>query len=157
MPVLISICQYCTVLSVLPERNAGSNACCCFNACCCNNAASRGLTVPLTVLLCYNTVTNSLSHLLRTTAPGRGSTVLHQLHSAWRPRQRGQHLLHEPVPRRPRDRPAAHVRLNLEDALPANYGHASCLKGTWHTKSAAPQAASCGMSSLAAMVCFQSR
>ena len=64
MPELMNICQYCTVL---PERNAGFNACCCFNA------ASHGLTVPLTVLLCYDIVTSS--HLLSTPAPGRGSST----------------------------------------------------------------------------------
>ena len=56
---------------VLPERNAG--CCGCFNACCCFNASGHGLTVPLTVLLCYDFVTNS--HLLSTPAPCRGSST----------------------------------------------------------------------------------
>ena len=58
-------------------------------------------------------------------------------HHAWRARRARQGGLHEPVPR-PRDRRAVHLRLKLVDAPPADYGHASCVQGIWHTKSPAP-------------------
>ena len=101
-------------------------------------AAASMLPVPLTV--CPTTLWICNKHSLI------------EQHSAWRPLKGGQHRLQEPVPR-PRDRLAVHLRLKLEDVLPADYGHASCLVGTWHTKSQAPLAASCWI----CLPCRQSR
>ena len=121
-PILYNICQYC---SLLPERNAG---CCCYFSACCFNAART--TDRLTTLCFCNHLFIEHPRPLQGRQHPRGGA----LHS---PQQGGQQMSINPV-RSSRDRRAVYHLLTLYHPVAADYCHASCSAGTWHTKTPAP-------------------